>query len=103
MGDLLDVVIITHWKDGSLEIAHLTTRNSENASASGGKPLTPSPPHVTNNGKHVQIIKILGGKNIKLGWGIYTPGGNFQNYVESPKPKVGLVILMVIKCFLSNL
>ena len=35
-----------------LEIAHLTTRNSENASASGGKPLTPSPPHVTNNGKH---------------------------------------------------
>ena len=43
---------ITHWKDGSLEIAHLTTRNSENASASGGKPLTPSPPHVTNNGKH---------------------------------------------------
>ena len=23
------------------------------------QPLTPSPPHVTNNGKHVQIIKIL--------------------------------------------
>ena len=67
------------------------------------QPLTPSPPHVTNNGKHVQIIKILGGKNIKLGWGIYTPGGNFQNYEESPKPEVGLVILMVIKCFLSNL
>ena len=37
------------------------------------QPLTPSPPHVTNNGKHVQIIKILGGENIKLGWGIYTP------------------------------
>ena len=39
-------------------MAHLTSRNSENASASGGKPLTPSPPY-TNNGKHVQIIKIL--------------------------------------------
>merc|ERR1739842_92139 len=46
---------ITHWNDGSLEIAHLTTRNSESASVSGGKPLTPSPPHVTNNGKHVHV------------------------------------------------
>ena len=44
---------------GSLDNAHLASRNPENASASGGKPLTPSPPHVTNNGKHVQIIKIL--------------------------------------------
>ena len=31
-------------KDESLEIAHLTSRNSENASASGGKP--PDPPHL---------------------------------------------------------
>ena len=34
---------ITHWKDESLEIAHLTSRNSENASASGGKPSDPHP------------------------------------------------------------
>ena len=46
---------ITHWNDGSLEIGHLTTRNSESASVSGGKTLTPSPPHVTNNGKHVHV------------------------------------------------
>ena len=40
---LLDVVILYIVKDESLEIAHLTSRNSENASASGGKPPDPHP------------------------------------------------------------
>ena len=34
---------IIHWKDESLEIAHMTSRNSENASASGGNPPNPLP------------------------------------------------------------
>ena len=92
---------ITHWNDGSLEIAHLTTRNSESASVSGGKPLTPSPPHVTNNGKHVhvQIINKLDfmqilchrkerkvGKKIKmLGRGV----GRILSWVGEYTPLVG--------------
>ena len=39
----LDVVILHIVKDESLEIAHLTSRNTENASASGGKPPDPLP------------------------------------------------------------
>ena len=35
---LLDVVILHIVKDESLEIAHLTSRNTENASASGLAP-----------------------------------------------------------------
>ena len=36
-------LIIDIVKDESLEIAHLTSRNSENASASGSKPPDPPP------------------------------------------------------------
>ena len=41
---LLHVIILHIVKDESLEIAHVTSRNSENASASGGMP--PDPPHL---------------------------------------------------------
>ena len=40
---LLGVVILDIGRMKSLEIAHRTSRNSENASASGGKPPDPLP------------------------------------------------------------